>query len=218
LDFSTSYTLEVFAVNAAGETSIHKQTLEIDPKKIVPPAIRHIETSKNGFFVGYATEVDDFQFRVRFSKEKDLEKNSKTITTTNGGLIFIPVDTGGVAYYFQIQRVKDNYYHSDWSPVYDVSFDQMVKPNALKINGLTIQKGEALVHFEPIAKAIGYELEYRDLSKKEVVWSKIIVSKALAEYVIVEGLNSKNGYEFRLSAITLEGKSKFSQVIQKSQD
>jgi beta-galactosidase len=218
LDFSTAYTLEVFAVNAAGETSIHKQTLEIDPKKIVPPAIRHIETAKNGFFVGYATEVDDFQFRVRFSKVKDLEKNSKTITTTNPGLIFIPVDADGVPYYFQIQRVKDNYFHSDWSPVHEVPLDQILKPKAPKINGVTLQKGEALVHFEPVAKAIGYDLEYRDLNKKDAVWSRVSVSKALVEYVIVEGLNPKSGYEFRLSAISIEGKSEFSPAIQKSQD
>ncbi len=215
LDFSTTYTLEVFAANAAGETSIHKQTLEIDPKKIVPPAIRHIETAKNGFFVGYATEVDDFQFRVRFSKEKDLEKNSKTITTTNPGLIFIPVDAGSVPYYFQIQRVKDNYYHSDWSPVYDASFDQMVKPKAPTINGVTRQIGEALVHFEPVTKAIGYDLEYRDISKKDAAWTKVNISKSLSEYVLVEGLNPKTDYEFRISTITLEGKSDYSTPIQK---
>jgi beta-galactosidase len=218
LEFSTPYELEVFAVNPAGETLILKQTIEIDPKKIVPPAIRHVETAKNGFFVGYATEEDDFQFRVRYSNEKDLEKNSKTITTINPGLIFIPVDAGGVPYYFQIQRVKDNYYHSDWSPVHEIPLDQMTRPKAPKINGVTLQKGEALVHFEPVTKAIGYELEYKELNKKEAVWTKVSISKAITEYLIVEGLNPKNGYEFRLSAITVEGKSEFSPAIQKSRD
>lgn len=215
MEFSTPYEVEVFAVNTAGESLILKQTSEIDLKKIIPHAIRHIETAKNGFFVGYANEEDDFQFRVRYSKEKELEKNSKTITTTNPGLIFIPVANADQSYYFQIQRVKDNNYYSDWSIVYEVPLDQVLKPNAPTINGVTRQKREALVHFEPIKKAIGYELEYRDLNKKEAVWSRIIVSKALAEYVFVEGLNPKNRYEFRLSATTLEGKSDYSPIIQK---
>jgi beta-galactosidase len=216
LEFSTPYELEVFAVNSAGETLIHKETLSIDLKKIVPPAIRHFQQEKEGFYVGYETEVDDFQFRVRFSQDKDFEKLSKIISTTNPGLIFIPVDAGGQSYYFQIQRVKDNYYHSDWSPVYNAPFDQILKPNPPKINGVTRQKGEALIHFEPIAKAIGYELDYRNLSKKEEGWSKITISKALTDYVFVQGLNPKNGYEFRMAAITSDGKSELSQAVQKS--
>ena len=215
LDFSTPYELGVFAVNAAGETLILKQTLEIDPKKIVPPAIRHIETAKNGFFVGYANEVDDFQFRVRYSKEKDLEKNSKTITTTNPGLINIPITNADQNYYFQIQRVKDNNYFSDWSTSYQVPFDQILKPKSPTVNGVTRQNREALVHFDPVKKAIGYELEYRVINKKDAVWSKVTVSKALAQYVFVEGLNPKTGYEFRLSTINLEGKSDYSPIIQK---
>ncbi len=217
LDFFTPYDIEVFAVNSAGETLIHEQNLEIDPKKIVPPAIRHIDRQKNGFFVGYATEVDDFQFRVRFSEEKDLEKNSKTITTTNPGLIFIPLNESDDSYSFQIQRVKDNYYHSEWSPIYKVAPDQNLNPKVPLIKGLGLQKGEALVHFEPIEKAIGYDLDYREVSEKDAVWSRVSVTKSLAEYVFVEDLNPKIGYEFRLSAITLGGKSEYSPIIQKSQ-
>ncbi|MCH6235586.1 sugar-binding domain-containing protein [Cognataquiflexum rubidum] len=215
LEFSTPYELEVFAVNSAGKTLILKHTIEIDPKKIIPPAIRHIEATKNGFFVGYATEADDFQFRVRYAKEKYLEKNSKTITTTNPGLIFIPIDNAELPYHFQIQRVKDNNFYSDWSTIYDVPFDQIPKPKAPKINGVTRQKGEALVHFDPVAKAIGYDLEYRDVSKKDAVWSRVSISKSLAEYVLIEGLNPKSDYEFRISTITLGGKSDYSAAIQK---
>jgi beta-galactosidase len=215
LEFSTPYELEVFAVNSAGKTLILKKFLEIDPKKIIPPAVRHIETAKNGFFVGYVTEVDDFQFRVRYSENQDLEKNSKTITTTNPGLIYIPVANADQSYYFQIQRVKDNNYFSDWSTIYEVPFDQILKPKAPTINGVTRQKGDALVHFDPVKKAIGYELEYKEINKKDAVWSNVTVSKALAQYVFVEGLNPKTEYEFRLSTITLEGKSDYSPIIQK---
>ncbi|SMD43659.1 beta-galactosidase [Aquiflexum balticum DSM 16537] len=215
LEFSTPYELEVFAVNSAGKTLILKQSLEIDPKKIIPPAVRHIETAKNGFFVGYATEVDDFQFRVRYSENQDLEKNSKTITTTNPGLIYIPVANADQSYYFQIQRVKDNNYISDWSIIYNAPLDEISNPKPPTINGVTRQNRDALVHFVPVKKAIGYEMEYRDINKKDAGWSKVSISKALTQYLFIEGLNPKSEFEFRLSVVTLEGKSDYSPIIQK---
>jgi beta-galactosidase len=214
LDFFIPYELEVFAVNSSGETSIHKQILEIDSKKIVPPAIRHFEAGNNGFFVGYATEVEDFQFRVRFSKDSELEKNSKIISTTNPGLIFIPLNESNASYTFQIQRVKDNYYHSDWSPVYKVAPDQNLNPKAPLIKGVTLQKGVALVHFEPVAKAIGYQLGYREMGKKDAPWKEMNSSKAMEEFMFVDGLNPKSKYEFRLSSVTLHGRSDYYPIIQ----
>lgn len=217
LEFSTAYELEVLAVNSAGETLILKQTLKIDPKTIVPPAIRHIQREKKGFYVGYATEVDDFQFRVRFSAERYLDENSKIISSTNPGLIFIPLDESDDLYYFQIQRVKDNYYSSEWSPVYHVSLDQSLNPEVPILNGVTFQNGEALVHFQPVEKAIGYHLEYREMDKNDTPWKAVNISKALAEFAFIDGLNPKSSYEFRLSAFTLEGKSVYSTPIQKLQ-
>lgn len=215
LDFSTPYELEVFAVNAAGETSILNQNVEINPKMVVPPAVRHIETAKNGFFVGYATELDDFQFRVRYSKEKDLENNSKTVTTTNPGLIFIPVMATDQPYYFQIQRVKDNNYYSDWSIRYEVPIGEVLKPLAPTLKGVTRQKSEALVHFEPVKKAIGYQLEYREINSKAKDWSGLSLSRSMVHDIFVEGLNPKIAYEFRMSAITEEGQSDYSLVLKK---
>ncbi|MBC6366692.1 sugar-binding domain-containing protein [Algoriphagus sp. AK58] len=216
LEYSTSYELEVFAVNSAGETLILKQVLEIDPKKVVPPAIRHIQRENNGFFVGYATEVDDFQFRVRFSKEENLDENSKIISTTNPGLIFIPVKDTNEIYRIQIQRVKDNYYHSDWSPVYEVSPDQNLIPETPILNGVTLQNGSALVHFQPVKKAIGYLLEYREIGKTDSPWIAKNISKSLEEFVFVEGLNPKTNYEFRLSSITSHGRSKPFSIVSNS--
>jgi len=215
LKFSTPYDLEVFAVNSAGETSILNQKIEIEPKKVVPPAIRQIETTKTGFYVGYATEVDDFQFRVRYSKGKNLENNSKTITTTNPGLIYIPVEDTDQPYYFQIQRVKDNNYFSDWSMVFEVPFDEILKPQVSAIKSVVRQKGGALVHFEPVKKAIGYVLEYRKSGEKSGLWSAISLSRSIAELVFVEGLNPKTEYEFRLSTRTLDGITDYSEVIRK---
>jgi len=215
LKFSAPYDLEVFAINSAGKTSILSQKIEIDPKKIVPPAIRHIETTKNGFYVGFATEVDDFQFRVRYAKEMSLEKNSKTVTTTNPGLIFIPLENTDQSYYFQIQRVKDNNYFSDWSMVYVVPNNEVLKPQPPTIKSVTRQKGEALVHFEPVKKAIGYVLQYRKSGDQSGLWSTISLSRSIAELVFVEGLNPKTEYEFRLSTRTQDGITDYSGVIRK---
>lgn len=215
LEFSSPYELEVFAVNSAGETLVLKQTVEINPKKVLPPAIRHIQREMNGFFVGYASEVDDFQFRVRFSKKNDLDENSKIITTTNPGLIFIPLEESNELHYFQIQRVKDNFYSSEWSPVYTVSPDLSLNPKVPILNGVTIQNGSALIHFQPVKKAIGYNLEYRETGKNDSPWKSVTISKAQIEFEIVEGLKSRRGYEFRISSFTSNGQSEFSTPIQK---
>lgn len=206
LEFSTPYELEVLAVNSKGETTVLKRTVEVDPKKVVPPAIRHIQREKNGFYVGYATEVDDFQFRVRYSKERNLGDKSKVITTTNPGLIFIPLEESNALRYFQIQRVKDNYYHSDWSPIYEIFSDHESNPEDPILNGVTIQNGIALIHFQPVKKALGYYLEYREAGTKDSSWKSVTISKSLAEFAFVEGLNLNSNYEFRLSSITSKGK------------
>lgn len=213
LEFSTPYELEVFAVNSVGEIPVLKQTVEIDPKKVTPPAIRHIQREKNGFYIGYATEVDDFQFRVRFSKKQDLDESSKVVTTTNPGLIFIPLEDSDDKYYFQIQRVKDNFYSSEWSPVYTVSPDLSQKPEIPIINGVTIQNGVALVHFQPVNKAIGYYLEYREAGNSNIPWKSVTISKSQTEFEIIEGLKPKSGYEFRLSSFTSEGRSEASFIV-----
>lgn len=215
LEFSTTYELEVFAVNSAGETPVLKQTLEIDPKKLVPPAIRHIQREKNGFYLGYATEVDDAQFRVRFAKGSDLDEKSKIITTTNPGLIFIPFDESDVPLYLQIQRVKDNFYSSEWSQVYYVSPDPSLAPQVPVINGVTLQNGAAMIHFQPVKKAIGYILEYRESGNTESSWKSVKIPKALTEFVFVQGLNPKTGYEFRMSSYTSDGTSEFSVPFRK---
>jgi beta-galactosidase len=215
LEFSTPYQVEVFAVNPAGETLILKETIEVDPKKINPPAIQHIETVDKGFFVGYATEVDDFQFEVRFASDKNLEGKKQNYYNHKSRINFNTCRRSEKPYFFQIRRVKDNNYYSEWSPVYDVPFDEVSKPKAPKLLGVTRQNKGALVHFEPIKKAIGYELEYRAINKKDAQWFKVSISKSLAHYVYVEGLNPKSTYEFRISAITQEAKSTYSQSIKK---
>jgi beta-galactosidase len=166
--------------------------------------------------VGYATEVDDFQFRIRYStKGSDLEKTSKIISTTNPGLIFIPLAETSDSYSFQLQRIKDNYFHSEWSPVYEVLPEQNLYPAVPRIMGVTLQRGQAMVHFESVPKAIGYQLEYREIGKKESPWKTMSSSKALEAFMFVKDLNPKSGYDFRIAAITLEGRSGFSNTIQK---
>ena len=208
LNFSTPYDLEILAVNSSGVRQVWKQSVEIDPKQILPPAIRHIQRESNGFFIGYATEVDDFQFRVRFSSEKSALEGGKIITSVNPGLIFIPLERDDEVFYFQIQRVKDNFYHSEWSPVYSVSPDQDAFPETPVIQGVTLQKGHAMIHFSPVKKAIGYQLAYRETTQTNSPWKTQVISQSQAQFFSVEGLLPKAGYEFKISAISSQGRSK----------
>jgi beta-galactosidase len=104
--------------------------------------------------------------------------------------------------------VKDNFYHSEWSPVYSVSPDQDAFPETPVIQGVTLQKGHAMIHFSPVKKAIGYQLAYRETTQTNSPWKTQVISQSQAQFFSVEGLLPKAGYEFKISAISSQGRSK----------
>jgi beta-galactosidase len=213
LEFSTPYEIAVYAVNSAGENLVFDEKLEIDPKKLTPPAIQHIAREKEGFFVGFATAEDDYQFKVRYSKSLNLNVESKIVTSTNPGVIFIPMENQYDQYFFQIQRVKDNFYFSEWSPTYKVPAEQSLSPEVPIIDDIKLKKGIAMIHFHPVKKAIGYQVAYREADDKNTGWKEMSISQSLIEFMFISNLNQMSDYEFKISTITSDGRSDYSPVF-----
>ena len=220
LPFGDTYRVGVVAINGAGESSPTTiQTVRIEPKAVAPPTIQHVEAADRGFFVGYATAVDDYLFQVQYTNRPGDYANAPTLQSTTRGVLFVPGLTNGQPYFFRLRRLKDNNYASNWSAERTVTPDGGQRPAVPRMQGVVRQATEAVLCFEPVAKATGYVLQYRlanpsktpDRSSGE--WTSVPVSTARSGYFILSGLEKTKPYQFRLSALNANGPSEFSPLI-----
>jgi beta-galactosidase len=173
------------------------KTVQILPE-YAPPTVQYVEAADRGFFVGYATQVDDYLFKVWYTTRPGDYSQAKVVQTTNKGVLFVPNLENGKTYYFQLIKVKDNYYETVPSEEYAVTPDGNLELEKPEIQGIIHQGNEALLHFVPVKKATGYGLEYRE--KGAASWQKMEITAAQIQYVKVNGLVAKKEYEFRMSA------------------
>lgn len=198
LTFGTTYQVAVVALNHAGESPVGEvKNVQILPE-YAPPTVQYVEAADRGFFVGYATQVDDYLFKVRYTTRPGDYSQAKVVQTTNKGVLFVPNLGNGKTYYFQLIKVKDNYYETVPSEEYAVTPDGNLELEKPEIQGVVYQGNEALLHFVPVKKAAGYGLEYRE--KGATNWQKMEITAAQIQYVKINGLVAKKEYEFRMSA------------------
>jgi beta-galactosidase len=211
LTFGQTYQVALVSVNGAGETLSEVQTATIEDKLMAPPAIRHVEPADGGFFVGYATEDDDFLFRVQYTTQSGEYAKAPIIQSTTPGVLFVPDLKNGQPYYFRVQRFKDNNAESLWTSERTVTpdGDQRLPPPVLQ--GVLRRKKEALVCFEPVKKATGYVIEYRTDSGKE--WTRFTLNTAQIGHAKLLLPESDKKYQFRIASANDGGLSEFSEIV-----
>lgn len=206
LEFQKNYQIAVVGINSVGETISKIQTVNIEETNFPPPAIRHIEAADGGFFVGYATDDDDYLYRLQYTTQPGDYSNAPIIQSTTRGVMFVSHLINGKTYYFKLQRFKDNNAESVWTSEYQVIPDGEILTQNPEIKGVIVQNNEAIVCFEPVPKAIGYVLEYRAktvIKKKEVLgeWQKMDIPTAQVAYFTVKNLDPKAQYEWKMTTL-----------------
>lgn len=213
LEFGKTYQVALVSINGAGESTSPVQSVAVKARNYAPPIIRHVEPADGGFFVGYATADDDFLFRVQVTTKPGDYAKAQTIASTTPGVLFVPGLENGKTYYFRVQRYTDNNSASLWTNEFRVVPDGGQKLSPPEISGIIRQGKEALVYFQTLPKATGYELQYRVAGKKTGEWQTQIIQAAQVEHGFVNGLNTGKQYEFRLAAINANGKSDYSTIV-----
>ncbi|WP_114751117.1 glycoside hydrolase family 2 TIM barrel-domain containing protein [Pleomorphovibrio marinus] len=210
LELDQNYNMQLVAINSMGESISDPKEVKVDQRNFLPPAVRYVEPSHEGFFVAYASEETDFVYRVRYRGENGEEKILQSRTP---GLTAVRGLENGKPYSFEVQRVTDNNSYSLWSKTFTVIPDGDQVPPIPRMKGVLKKGKEALVTFLPVPKAIGYEIQYRESGRDGDNWNTITLNRSEVSFCQVSQLKPNRSYEFRMAAINSNGKSAYSQVI-----
>ena len=211
LSFDTTYQVAVVAVNSAGESEpANGQSVKVERDAYPAPVIQRVEPADGGFFVGYATQVDDYLFQVRYTQKPGDYAGAPVQQATTRGVMAVRGLTNGQQYCFQLRRMKDNNYPSAWSEERTVTPDGGQLPPAPRVQGIIRQGGEAEVCFVPVPKATGYVVEYRPVAASN--WSPVRVQAAQSGFFHLTGLAKTKSYQFRLATLNAAGQSAYSAV------
>jgi beta-galactosidase len=200
----------VVVLNAAGEAVSETRQVPIELLNFTPPVTQHVEPCDGGFFLGYASEADDYLYRVQVSEKSGDYTAARTVETMNPGTLQVTGLTNGRPYFFRFQRVKDNFADSQWSDERGVTPDGGQPPVVPALNGVLRQGTSALVDFAPVPKATGYVLEYRALGQQPGTWQVVPVETAQVGRFFLTNLDAKRRYEYRLATRNATGTSPFS--------
>ncbi|HTE25533.1 sugar-binding domain-containing protein [Flavitalea sp.] len=212
LSFNQSYQVALVAVTSFGESKLGEtKNIRVDPG-YAPPLVYYTEAADKGFFVGYSTDNDDYVFKIQYTLNKGDYANAKTIQTSAKGVLFVPGLENGKQYFFRMSRIKDNNYTTGWSEEQSITPDGNQAPVKPVIQGLIRAGNEAIIVFEPVKKAIGYTLEFRQKGVGD--WKLMDINTAEIRHIRVPGLQSKV-YEFRLAALNACGQSAFTEIVSK---
>lgn len=212
LSFGQTYQVAVVAVNGAGESEpSNVQTVRVEPDEYPAPIIQHVEPADGGFFVGYATQVDDYLTQLEYTRKAGDYSDTTTIQTATKGVLFVPRLVNGQPYYFRLRYLKDNYFPTAWTAEHMVTPDGGQRPIPPTVQGVIRQANEAMVCFKTVKKAVGYTLEYRTTSANS--WSSVRVTTAQCGLTTIAGLDPNQPYQFRLATLNAVGQSDFSPII-----
>ncbi|MBC7891205.1 MAG: hypothetical protein H7Y12_03250, partial [Sphingobacteriaceae bacterium] len=209
-----TYQVAVVALNGAGESSSEIRQVPVEALNFTPPVVQHVEATDGGLFLGYASEADDYLYRVQVSEKPGDYANAQTVETMNPGTLQVRGLTNGKPYVFRFMRVKDNFSDSQWSEERSVTPDGGQLPMVPVLNGVIRQGAEALIDFKPVVKSTGYALEYQRLGKKPGDWQTFDIPTAQVGRAFLTGLDPKIRYQFRLSVRNAAGISVASAAVQ----
>lgn len=211
LSHGDNYKLAVIGVNSFGESEpLNTVTVKIETE-YSPPLIAYTEAANNGFYVGYPTTEDDYLSQVQYTTKAGDYSNAATVQTTNKGVLFVPGLKNGQTYYYRLCRRKHNNYITPWSEEIAVTPDGGLAPSKPMLAGIIRQGNEAIICFEPVKKATGYKLEYRNVNGGE--WKTQMINAAQINHFKLTGLTPKLRYEFRMATLNQNGQSDYSQTV-----
>jgi len=210
LDVEQTYKIQVVAINAIGESFSEPIELLVDQRNFLPPGVRYVEPSDNSFFVAYASDEMDFLYRIRYRGENGEEK---IIQSRTPGQMAVRGLENGQSYTFEVQRVMNNNSYSLWSKTFTVVPDGGQKPNTPKLKGVFKIGKEALLSFDPVPKATGYEIQYRESGTAEDNWKAVYLNRSEVYFGQISDLKTNRRYDFRMAAINEHGKSVYTQLI-----
>ncbi|UOE46225.1 hypothetical protein MTO98_17640 [Mucilaginibacter sp. SMC90] len=200
--------IELVAVNNAGET-LTKLPAIIQTGHLLPPLIRFSEAANSAFFTGVETTVDDRRFTVQVTEHAgDYTHAMNTVADTKGSFKVNGL-MNGKTYYYRVKRTTADGEESTWSEEIAVKPDGGLRVSP-RIQGVISNGNDAVICFEPVKKATGYDLLFHYGNEKN--WHHELINTSLADQYQIK-LGSKGGkVTVKLAAINESGKSDYTEL------
>lgn len=115
-----TYSVKLVAVNAFGETASDVATQKIVKNWVFPPVVKGFRSFMGGLSIGYASDPNEYLYKVQYSTTSDFSGNTHIIQTPTKGACFVPNLKAGVRYYFRICTVHQYEVQSNWGMTYSV--------------------------------------------------------------------------------------------------
>lgn len=208
LEYGKTYQIALVAVNEKGEsipTAVQKVQTDEDE---LPPVIWTSVPDDHAFFIGYTVDQKDYLYEVEYGTSP--EDYTKKLSLKNVGVLKVPHLQNGKTYYYRFRRRMQWGFASEWSHEIAVQPDGEIAPPKPKVHGATKQENELLIHFIPVKKSIGYEVEATNKKTGE----KLIlpIQSAQSEYAIIKDLDKNVQYDFSIRSLNEYGTSAWEKI------
>lgn len=167
LTANRDYRIGLVAINAFGESEpAWIDSVRTKPDEL-PPVILHTEPTQDGWYVGYSTDIKDYLYQVRYRRQGADYKVSdiRQFSTSGVGKV---ADVSPGKYQFQLRRLMEWGYASEWSPEESVTVGENDGNLSVPSTLLLDADGSALLTFDALDKVIGYEIALKDVTSGEV--------------------------------------------------
>lgn len=208
-----TYQVQLVAVNPIGETAADPVEVTISQRDMIPPGVRYVEPGHESFFVAYHSDELDFLYRIRYREKGVSSDQDRTIQSRNPGMMAVRGLKNGQAYTFEVQRVLHNNYYSLWSKTFEITPDGEIRASVPNLKGIFRKEREAILSFNPVPKAVGYEIGFREVGKGDSEWKTLMLNRSEVSYAKISDLRPNITYEFRMAAINAYGKSDYTPLV-----
>ena len=192
----TQYSFQVIAINNAGESQPSKAVEASTDEEELPPVIWATIPTDHSFFIGYSVGLD-YMYEVRYGTSPG--KYSDTLGLKNVGVCQIPDLQSGQTYYYQMRNRTQWGFASEWTQEIAVTLDDDQKEQDVPVRGVIRDQETALLYFDPVKKAVGYQIFYRKDAAED--WQKLMIDQGSVAFARVDKLENNTEYQFKMKAI-----------------
>lgn len=184
LNSNKKYHFQLVAVNNFGNSEPSTDIEAGLNNNELPPVIWKTEPADKGFFIGYSVRPEDYLYDVEYGTAPG--NYTQKLAVKNKGVLQVPELKNGKEYYYRLRSRKQWGFESEWSPETKVIPDGGLRPPAPKIYGVVKEGKEAIIYFEPIPKAIRYEIIHESKGKT----NSVIVNGSHMQFAMIRNVQS----------------------------
>jgi hypothetical protein len=180
LNRDKNYYFQVIAINNFGNSAPSPVTEASLNNDELPPVIWKTIPADHGFFIGYSVRPENYSFDVEYGNAPG--KYTRQLAIKCKGVLQVPDLKNGREYYYRIRSRNQWGFASEWSQENKAIPDGGLRPPAPKTHGVIKEGKDAIIYFDPVPKAIRYEIIHQSKGKT----SSIIINGGHIQFAMVK--------------------------------